>query len=417
MGGITEIATSAPGYSCVRPEHRGTARRDAEAQRLLDRAVRQVPRGSGVARPARWGRSTAGRPAGRVRALLRVHRRRDEPVLPGDLRGHRAGRAGPHARGGLPLHRGHDRPRDRVGAPAEGADARQAVLHVLRARRHPRSAPRADRVVGRATAVGSTRAGTRCASRRFARQKELGVVPPDAELTARPAEIPAWDDMPDELKPVLARQMEVYAGFLEHTDHHVGRLIDTLEELGILDDTLVYVHHRRQRRVGRGHRQRHLQRDARPQRRSRLRDDGVHGVADRRVRHARRRTTTTRSGGRTRWTRRTSGRSRSRRTGAAPATARSCTGRGIDARGEIRDQFHHVIDVAPTVLEAAGLPAADLRERCAADAAATASAWRTRSTTPMRPSGTTTQYFEMFCNRGIYHQGWTAVTRHSIPWR
>ena len=64
--------------------------------------------------------------------------------------------------------------------------------------------------------------------RTFARQKELGVIPSDAELTERPAEIPAWDDMPDDLKPVLARQMEVYAGFLEHTDHHVGRLIDAL---------------------------------------------------------------------------------------------------------------------------------------------------------------------------------------------
>ena len=61
-------------------------------------------------------------------------------------------------------------------------------------------------------------------------QKELGVIPPDAELTARPEEIPAWDDMPDDLKPVLARQMEVYAGFLEHTDHHVGRLVDALAD-------------------------------------------------------------------------------------------------------------------------------------------------------------------------------------------
>ena len=76
--------------------------------------------------------------------------------------------------------------------------------------------------------------------RTFARQKELGVIPADAELTARHAEIPAWDDMPDELKPVLAREMEVYAGFLEHTDHHVGRLIDALEDLEILDDTIVY---------------------------------------------------------------------------------------------------------------------------------------------------------------------------------
>ena len=58
----------------------------------------------------------------------------------------------------------------------------------------------------------------------LARQKELGVVPEDAELTKRHGEIPAWDAMPAELKPVLARQMEIYAGFVEQTDHHVGRL-------------------------------------------------------------------------------------------------------------------------------------------------------------------------------------------------
>jgi len=74
----------------------------------------------------------------------------------------------------------------------------------------------------------------------FARQKELGVIPADAELTARPEEIPAWDEVDENLKPVLARQMEVYAGFMEHTDHHVGRLFDAFGDLGIFDDTLVY---------------------------------------------------------------------------------------------------------------------------------------------------------------------------------
>ena len=64
----------------------------------------------------------------------------------------------------------------------------------------------------------------------FARQKKLGVIPPDCQLTARHKEIPAWDEMPEDLKPVLRRQMEVYAGFLEYADHHVGRLLDTLEE-------------------------------------------------------------------------------------------------------------------------------------------------------------------------------------------
>jgi arylsulfatase A-like enzyme len=68
----------------------------------------------------------------------------------------------------------------------------------------------------------------------LARQQDLGVVPTDAELTARPAEIPAWEEMPAGLRPVLARQMEVYAGFLEHTDHHIGRLVGALEDLDLL---------------------------------------------------------------------------------------------------------------------------------------------------------------------------------------
>src|SRR4029079_6098891 len=74
----------------------------------------------------------------------------------------------------------------------------------------------------------------------LAARKELGVSPPETELTARPDEIPSWDDIPDDLKPVLSRQMEVYAGVMEHTDHHVGRLLDALDDLGILEDTLVY---------------------------------------------------------------------------------------------------------------------------------------------------------------------------------
>ena len=74
----------------------------------------------------------------------------------------------------------------------------------------------------------------------FARQKALGVIPADAELTQRPAEIPAFDAMPADMKPVLARQMEIYAAFLAHTDHHIGRLIETLKDLEVLDDTLIY---------------------------------------------------------------------------------------------------------------------------------------------------------------------------------
>jgi arylsulfatase A-like enzyme len=88
--------------------------------------------------------------------------------------------------------------------------------------------------------AASTTAGTPCgsASSPARRNSESS---PRTLLTPRHAEIPAWDDMDEQLKPVLARQMEVYAGFLEHTDHHVGRLLQALEELGVLEDTLVYV--------------------------------------------------------------------------------------------------------------------------------------------------------------------------------
>ena len=74
----------------------------------------------------------------------------------------------------------------------------------------------------------------------FARQKDLGVIPPDAELTAAPRRDPGLGRHAGRAQAGPARQMEIYAGFLEHTDHHVGRLIDALDELGVLDDTLVY---------------------------------------------------------------------------------------------------------------------------------------------------------------------------------
>ena len=213
------------GLQLAAPEHVRPAGRDPQAQRLRDRAVRQVPRGPGVAdQPDGAVRQLAQRRR-RVRALLRVHRWRDQPVRPGDLPRHDTGRAGPHPGGGLPLHRGHDRPRHRLGPAAEGPDAGQAVLRLLRPRRDPRPAPRAGRVVG-ALPGEFDQGWDMLREETLVRQQELGVVPADAELTARPDEIPSWESMPDDLKPVLARQMEVYAGFLEHTDHHVGRLVD-----------------------------------------------------------------------------------------------------------------------------------------------------------------------------------------------
>jgi len=74
----------------------------------------------------------------------------------------------------------------------------------------------------------------------FARQQKLGVIPPECELTTRPKEIPAWEDMDQKLRPALARQMEIYAAFLEYADYHTGRVVDSLKDLGILEDTLIY---------------------------------------------------------------------------------------------------------------------------------------------------------------------------------
>ena len=73
----------------------------------------------------------------------------------------------------------------------------------------------------------------------FARQKQLGVIPGNAELTPRPAALPAWDSLSAEEKKLYARQMEVYAGFQENADWNVGRLLDAIDEMGELDDTLV----------------------------------------------------------------------------------------------------------------------------------------------------------------------------------
>ena len=89
--------------------------------------------------------------------------------------------------------------------------------------------------------------------------------------------------------------------------------------------------------------------------------------------------------------------------------------RGFAARGETRQQFHHVIDVAPTVLEAAGLPQpvrVDGVEQHPIEGVSMRYSFDGAAEADRR----TTQYFEMFCNRGIYHEGWTAVTRHSTPW-
>jgi arylsulfatase len=249
----------------------------------------------------------------------------------------------------------------------------------------------------------------------FERQKELGVVPPEAELTPRHEEIPAWDDMSDELKPVLARQMEVYAGFLEHTDHHVGRLFDALEDLEILEDTLVYYiigdnGASAEGTINGTFNEMFVFNGAAALETpefvaSRIDEFGTPTAYNHfAVGWAHAMDTPYQ------WTKQVASHWGGTRNGTVVHWPK-----GFKARGEVRTQFHHVIDVAPTVLEAAGLPhpsTVDGVDQHAIEGVSMAYSFDG----PTEADHRETQYFEMFCNRGIYHQGWTAVTRHSIPW-
>jgi arylsulfatase A-like enzyme len=249
----------------------------------------------------------------------------------------------------------------------------------------------------------------------LARQKELGVVPADAELTARPAEIPAWDDTPDDMKPVFARQMEVYAGFMEHTDHHVGRLIDALEDLEILDDTLVYLMVGDNGASAEGtpngcfnelvvlngaagletveFMTAHIDDFGSPRAYNHYAVGWAHAMD-----------------APYQWTKQVASHWGGTRNGTIVHWPN-----GIEAKGEVRAQFHHVIDVAATVLEIAGLP-----EPTFVHGVQQMPLHGTSMLYSFDEAGAAerheTQYFEMFCNRGIYHKGWTGVTRHSTPW-
>src|SRR6202012_3395071 len=75
----------------------------------------------------------------------------------------------------------------------------------------------------------------------FARQQELGILPPGAELSRHDPDVPEWDSLSPDARRLAARMMEGFAGFLSHTDHHIGRLVDFLKETGELDNTLIMV--------------------------------------------------------------------------------------------------------------------------------------------------------------------------------
>ncbi|MGG7507486.1 sulfatase-like hydrolase/transferase [Plantibacter sp. YIM 135249] len=249
----------------------------------------------------------------------------------------------------------------------------------------------------------------------FARQKSLGVVPQDAELTARPSEISAWEDQPEALKPVLAREMEVYAAFLEYADHHVGRVIDSLEDLGILEDTLVYYIIGDNGASGEGTligTTNEIMVSEAPDLSTpewlidRIDELGTPKAYNHyAVGWAHAMDTPYQ------WTKQIASHFGGTRNGTIVHWPSK-----IKSAGEIRTQFHHVIDLAPTVLEAAGIPfptSVNGVQQEPLHGVSMAYSFDDAQAAERHE----TQYFEMMCNRGIYHKGWTAVTKHATPWQ
>ncbi len=413
MGGITELATSAPGYNSIRPN---TAAPLAETLKLNGYSTAQfgkcheVPvwETSPIGPFRQWPTGSGfdhfyGFVAGETNQWAPAIYQDTVPVEPD-----RTPEEGYHFTEDMT-----DKAIDWIRQQKALASDKPFFVYFAPGATHaPHHVPKewADKYKGR-----FDQGWDRLREETFARQKELGVIPPEAELTTRPTEIPAWDDMPEDLRPVLARQMEVYAGFLEHTDHHVGRLIDALTELEIRDDTLIYYI------IG----DNGASAEGTPNgcfnelvvlngaaeletvefMASRIDDFGTPAAYNHyAVGWAHAMDTPYQ------WTKQIASHWGGTRNGTIVHWPN-----GIEAKGGIRSQFHHVIDIAPTILEAAGLPEPESINGVLQMPLQGVSMSYSFDEAEAEDRHTT-QYFEMFCNRGIYHQGWTAVTRHSTPW-
>jgi arylsulfatase A-like enzyme len=247
----------------------------------------------------------------------------------------------------------------------------------------------------------------------FARQKKMGIIPANADLTPRPKEIPSWDSQTPDQKKLEARQMETFAGFGEHTDEQVGRLVDALHDMGVLDNTLfIYM-------VG----DNGASAEGGPEGAYNevMALNGIINTAAINMSHL------DAWGDPStfphyaigwawagdapfQWTKQIA----SHYGGTTNGVVIHWPAR-IKAKGQIRSQFTYVTDIAPTVLEAAGLPFPKSVNGTVQRPFDGTSMIYTFDH-PQAKETHTTQYFEMFGNRGIYHDGWVAAARHSIPW-
>ena len=250
----------------------------------------------------------------------------------------------------------------------------------------------------------------------FANQKRLGIMPADAKLTPWPKELPQWDTLSFEQKKLFIKQADVYGAFLAYTDHEIGRVIQAVDDMGELDNTLIiYI-------------------------------SGDNGASAEGMLNGTPNEFTTFNGvavpvkdqflwydfwgsDRTfphyaagwawamdtpfKWVKQVA----SHRGGTANGMAMAWPGHITDVGG-IRRQFHHVIDIVPTILEATGIPAPDtikgIKQRPIEGVSMVYTLDKKNADAPTRH---TTQYFEMLGNRAIYQDGWMAVTTPAnLPW-
>jgi arylsulfatase len=243
--------------------------------------------------------------------------------------------------------------------------------------------------------------------RTFARQKELGIMPADAELSRHDPDVPDWDSLPPQARRLAARMMEVYAGFLSHTDHYLGRLLGFLRETGEFDNTLIMVVSDNGASAeggptGTTNELQFFNNAPESLEESLAKIDELGGPA----------TFNHYPWGWT-WAGNTPFRRWKRETyrGGVNDPFLVHWPSGIAARGEVRAQYAHIIDMVPTVLDALSLdPPATIRGVTQSPIQGVSFAHTFDSASA--PTRHRTQYFEMLGHRAIDHDGWRAV----CPW-
>src|SRR6185503_6536860 len=249
----------------------------------------------------------------------------------------------------------------------------------------------------------------------FANQKRLGVIPPNTQLTPWPSDLPKWDSLSLVRKKLYAREAEVYAAYVAYTDHEIGRVIQAVEDTGKLDNTLIiYI-------SGDNGTSAEGTLEGTPNQMT-----AYNAILDlpevELLRYYE-------SWGSDKtyphmsvawswafdtpfkWTKQVA----SHFGGTRQGMVVSWPGHIKDVGG-IRTQFHHMIDIVPTILEATGIKAPEEANGIKQQPIEGVSmAYTFDSANAKAPSKRDTQYFEMFCNRGIYHDGWYACTTPFAP--